>query len=124
MNVDGAFCRSTGAVSIGVIIRDCNAAVCLAAWRDVPGARDAEEVEALATREGLHYAAEESETPAVLETDCSSVQALLKNSTRDRGQLCLIAEEARQAGSLMSEWKVVHTRKREIVLLMSSHNWL
>lgn len=83
MNVDGAFCRSTGAAGIGVIIKDHNAAVCLAAWRDVPGARDAEEVEALAAREGLRYAAEESETLAVLETDCSWVQALLKNSTRD-----------------------------------------
>ena len=44
VNVYGGFCRSTGARGIEVVIRDHNVVVCLAAWRDVVEAMDAEEL--------------------------------------------------------------------------------
>ena len=40
----------------------------------------------------------------------SGVCALLKSQTY-RGPLHFIAEEAKQAGGLISEWKIIHTRR-------------
>ena len=73
MDVDGALCSSTGAGGVGVLIRDHNAQVLLAAWCVLPMARDVEEAEAMAVREGLRYDAEIPELQVMRETDCSSV---------------------------------------------------
>jgi hypothetical protein len=39
VNVDGTFCSSTSSGGVGVVIRDHNGAVLLAAWKAVPIAR-------------------------------------------------------------------------------------
>jgi hypothetical protein len=65
----------------------------------------------MAVRKGCRLAAEDPTTPMVLETDNTVVSALMKSQIY-RGPLHYIVVEAKQAGGLISEWKIVHTRKR------------
>jgi hypothetical protein len=66
---------------IGVVIRDISGTVLLAAWRAVQQVGDAEEIEALAVKEGFHLAADDEHMRgrrSMIETDCSSVCMLLQ----------------------------------------------
>ena len=58
MNVDGAFNDKMNEGGIGVVIRDAARKALLTSWCFVRNARDAEEVEAMAVREGVRLAAE------------------------------------------------------------------
>ena len=66
MNV-GVFSTTSGVASIRVIIRNHIGAVRLSAWQVISDASNAEEVEALACKEGITLAAEWIQTPAVLD---------------------------------------------------------
>lgn len=57
---------------IGVAIRNHLGRILLSAWKKVFGADSAEEVEALACKEGLSLAAEWTPGPIVLESDRAS----------------------------------------------------
>lgn len=85
----------------GVVVRDPNGVVLLAAWRTVPQGRDAEEVEAMAIREGFRLAAEERGLSVVFESDSCSIVSLMQRPVMDQGAVRFIVEEVRQVGSLL-----------------------
>jgi hypothetical protein len=58
-----------------------NGAVQLTAWKHTSGGSDAEELEALVSREGLLLAAEWRCQPTILKTDCSSIGVMLRNKS-------------------------------------------
>jgi ribonuclease HI len=77
INVDGAFDAISGRAGIGVVIRNSTGGVGLSAWKAILHARDAEEVEAMACREGLQLGSAWCRRKVILESDCSSVAKLL-----------------------------------------------
>ncbi|CAL5097923.1 unnamed protein product [Urochloa decumbens] len=97
INVDGAFDLSTGAGAVGVIIRDEHGGVLLTAWKEVNGCTDAEELEALACKEGLSLAAEWTQGRSVLESDCSTLVPLFGDREGRRSRLKFILDEAVEA---------------------------
>jgi ribonuclease HI len=111
INVDGAFDESSGSGGIGVVIRNYRGEVQLSAWRFIPIGTCAEELEALACREGLMLAADQRIQRAVLETDSSSIAAMLVRKGGDRSPLKFIVDEAREAGDSLAEWTVVYKRR-------------
>jgi ribonuclease HI len=56
VNVDGALDVASGEDGIGVVIRDAKGEVQLSAWKYVDHSIRAEEVEALACKEGMELA--------------------------------------------------------------------
>ena len=72
INIDGAFSETWGEAGIGVTIRNHQGQVALSAWKYIYAAGSAEQVEALACREGLALAAEWVPSFSVLESDCQS----------------------------------------------------
>jgi len=83
INVDGAFLPASGAAAVGIIIRDHDGHVKLAAWRVLRHCRDAEEAEAVACCEGITLAARWPDIPMTLETDCAWIVDSLKNQRHD-----------------------------------------
>jgi ribonuclease HI len=94
VNVNAAFDSSSGNGGIGVIIRDATGKALLTSWCFVRHAREAEEVEATAAREGLSLAAEWRRLPSVLEVDCSTRAQMLHRREGERSQLKFIIDEA------------------------------
>ncbi|OEL18161.1 hypothetical protein BAE44_0020823 [Dichanthelium oligosanthes] len=111
INVDGAFDISSGEGGIGVTVRDATGTVQLTAWRYVRSGRDAEEVEAMACKEGLLLTAQWCQQNAILETDCSSMVCMLAKREDLRSHLKFIIDACQEAGDRLQEWKVVHTRR-------------
>ena len=72
---------------------------------------NAEEVEALACREGLALAAEWCRQKVILASDCSSVVELLATRQGLWSVLKFIVDEAVQEGRRLPEWKVIHTKR-------------
>jgi ribonuclease HI len=79
MNVDAAFCPTSGESAAGVVIRDHQGAIILAASMVGTKCRDAEEAEATAIYEGLKIAVEYNLTPSSLESDCANAVAAVNN---------------------------------------------
>ncbi|CAL5077271.1 unnamed protein product [Urochloa decumbens] len=111
INVDGAFSSTAGDGGIGVVVRDSHDTALLSSWRYIPRAKEAEEMEAMAAREGLILAAERFHHRAMLETDCSTVAIALRHRDDRRSNLKFILEEAIEAGARLPEWTAVHTRR-------------
>ena len=74
INTDGAFSEDSGEAGIGVVIQNHLGQVILSSWKYIDVAGSAEQVEALACREGLALAAEWVPLPAIVESDCASDQ--------------------------------------------------
>ncbi|GJN03183.1 hypothetical protein PR202_ga20593 [Eleusine coracana subsp. coracana] len=68
INVDGAFSTESCKGGIEVVIRDSEGQVLLSSWRVIFKADSAEEVEALACKEGVQLAGEWVHMSAILET--------------------------------------------------------
>lgn len=111
VNVDGAFEISTRVGGIGVVIRDQTGSVILSAWKYLAHGSDAEEVEALACREGMQLAAEWCPSKVILESDCNYVVGLLRHGNFQRSRLKFLLEETREAGNMLPEWTTVHVRR-------------
>ena len=111
INVDGAFDNNTCQGGLGIIIRDHLGKVLLSAWFYLSSGRDAEEMEALACKEGLCLAAEWCNQPAMLSTDSSSVAGVLKARNVEHSHLKFILEEAVEAGDKLPSWDVSHSRR-------------
>lgn len=95
INVDGAFDVS-GRAGIGVVIRDTAGQVLLSAWKMITVGTSAEEIEALAIREGLALASEWENKQAVVESDCLSLVNTLKENRGAKSTLCFHIMEIRQ----------------------------
>ena len=61
----------------------------------------AEEVEALACREGMQLAAEWCPSKVILESDCNYVVGLLRHGNFQRSRLKFLLEETREAGNML-----------------------
>ena len=101
VNVDDALVPKTGMAGIGAIVRDHRGRVLLSAWKSIHGVATAEEVEALACREGLHLVAEWIHKPTILESDCSRVISYLSQRQKQRAPAFFTIQDAlREAGKL------------------------
>lgn len=67
----------------------------------------AEEVEAVACRDGVKLANEWIKMPLILETDCANVSSVLKATGEDRSRLWNIFQEARLALALSHKYQIV-----------------
>ena len=74
ISMDGSFLEDSGEAGIGVVIQNHLGQVILSSWKYIDVAGSAEQVEALACREGLALAAEWVTLPAIVESDCASDQ--------------------------------------------------
>ncbi|GJN41122.1 hypothetical protein PR202_gn00452 [Eleusine coracana subsp. coracana] len=90
INVDGGLDSSTGNAGIGMIIRDSTGRALLCSWRVIFNARDAEETEAMAAREGLLLASKWAQEKAILQSDCASVIQAFKRVDSLRSSLSFV----------------------------------
>ncbi|RLM59026.1 hypothetical protein C2845_PM18G01090 [Panicum miliaceum] len=96
----GAYSESSGEAGIGVVIRDHQGQVVLTGWKFISSASSAEQVEALACREGLALAAEWASLRVILESDCVAVIKSLKYPQHQRSPSTFIIQEALEEASL------------------------
>jgi hypothetical protein len=83
-------------------------------WKYTEKGTSAEEVEALACREGLLLATKFSQG-VILETDCGPIAAMLEAKSAQRSYLKFIVDEAIEAGSNLTQWQIVHKRRESNV---------
>ena len=86
--------ESSREAGIGVVIRDSSGSVLLTAWKFISDAGSAEEVEALACKEGLTLAAEWTASPSILESDCANIIKYLHQPERQRSASAFTIQEA------------------------------
>jgi ribonuclease HI len=99
VNVDGACPVDGGEAGLGVVIRNCAGTVLLSSWRWVDHASDAEEIEAMACREGLTLAGEWCHQPIILESDYLSVIKNLAKPEDQRAKSVFIIRESLEAAA-------------------------
>jgi len=87
VNVDGCFVEATGEASAGVVISNASGEVLLSGWQLLHQCTAAEDAELKACKEGLTVVHNWFQGPLLLETDCSSCIAMLKDRGRDRSRL-------------------------------------
>jgi hypothetical protein len=90
----GLYIPNSGKAALGVIIRDHNGLVQLAAWRVLTNCRDAEEAEAAACWEGIVFAARWPNVPMVMETDCAVLADKLKTGVQERSVAWALVRDA------------------------------
>jgi len=122
VNIDDAFDAISGHAGFGVVIRNSAGGVELSVWKAILYARDAEEVEAMACREGLSWgqrgAEERSSLNRIVQVWSSS-----SNNHCTRGRLHPIIGEAKKDGRDFPELAVKYTRRESrIVWPMSLRN--
>ncbi|RLN34987.1 hypothetical protein C2845_PM03G29800 [Panicum miliaceum] len=110
VNVDGSYDPGSGEGGIGVVIRDERGGVQLTAWKYINNCDNAEEVEALACREGLKLPVEWCRQSLILESDCISLVSALRQE-KTRSQLGFILDEVLEWGDQLEDCKIVHTRR-------------
>jgi len=93
VNVDAAYRQESGEAGIGMVIRDHMGRILLSAWKKVHSVGSAEEVEALACKEGLSLAAEWCPGPTILESDCASVVRYLARPEEQRSESYFVIKE-------------------------------
>jgi hypothetical protein len=96
VNTDAAFDPASGAGSVGVVIRDEQGQVIVGAARWFDLVPDVLTTEALAANEGLELTLEMGCDQVILETDCSTLKALLVTSEGMRssiGDICFDISE-------------------------------
>lgn len=113
VNVDGAFSQAAGGGGIGIVFRDHLGAVQLSSCKVVDNVNvgDAEEMEALACRQGLSLAAEWGKQNTVLETDSISVANMLAKRVGSQSRLKFIIDDTLKAAESLPQWTVVHKRR-------------
>jgi ribonuclease HI len=110
VNVDGAFDAGSGEGGVRVIFRDENANVQMMAWKFIEKGTSAEEIEALACKEGLTLVADFNQS-IILETDCVTIVAMLAEKSGQHSDLKFIVDEAIEASNSIPRWQVVHKRR-------------
>jgi ribonuclease HI len=111
INVDGAFDEHSGEGGIGVVVRNHKGEVLLSAWKFLQSGGAADEAEALSCKQGLTLAADWYAMNAVLETDCSTIAAMLAGKGGERSSLKFIIDEAIAAGDRLPKWTAVYMRR-------------
>ena len=106
MNVDCALTLDTGSAGIGIIARDHRGTVILSAWKSLSAMDSAEEVEALACREGLLLAAEWIQKPVILESDRSTVIGYLSKKQKQRAPSFFSIQDAMQEGKQATQGRL------------------
>jgi hypothetical protein len=111
VNVDGALDCVSGDAGIGVIASDGDGRVVFTAWKYIHGSSDAEEIEALACKEGIVLAADWCSSKTIIESDCLSLARLFGDREGRRSKLRFILEEAISAGQDLLAWEFAYTRR-------------
>ncbi|KAF8718070.1 hypothetical protein HU200_025547 [Digitaria exilis] len=113
INTDGAFSPSSGAASLGVIIRDHLGQPLLTAWRKLFHCRDAEEAEAAACLDGVRLAGRWPEKNVVLEVDCAALVDKLQSQELDRSLVAPLVHDIKEVGRQMNDFQVVKCRREQ-----------
>ncbi|RLN11245.1 hypothetical protein C2845_PM09G04950 [Panicum miliaceum] len=111
VNVDGAFDTQSGEGGIGMVEWDMSGSVVFTAWKYIERGVDADELEAIACKEGLTLAAEWCTSAVILELDCLPLRNLFGTRNGERSTLRFILEEALDAGRALPHWEFAHTRR-------------
>jgi len=102
--------EASGEAEIGIVIRDLLVSVKLTAWQTMFDASNAEEMEALACKEGIGLAAEWFQEP-VMEPDCTVAVQYLKE-VKVLKPICLsIIQEASHAASRLPGFELNHVKR-------------
>jgi len=102
--------EASGEAEIGIVIRDLLVSVKLTAWQTMFDASNAEEMEALACKEGIGLAAEWFQEP-VMEPDCTVAVQYLKE-VKVLKPVCLsIIQEASHAASRLPGFELNHVKR-------------
>jgi ribonuclease HI len=111
LNTDAAFCHETGAAGTGIIIRDAEGSVLLAAWRALRGCGSPEQAEAEACLEGLRLTAEWIRQPTWVETDCQNLVNDIQRPSNARSRLAGILAEIQAMRNILPECNFRHVRR-------------
>jgi ribonuclease HI len=109
-NVDGSFVQQSGEAGIGVIARDSSVQVILTARRVLFRCQGAVEAEVRACREGFRLAAQWTQGPVIIESDCARIVQAMKER-EDRSAISFILMEAKVQARLLPEWRVAKVRR-------------
>jgi ribonuclease HI len=109
-NVDGSFVQQSGEAGIGVIARDSSVQVILTARRVLFRCQGAVEAEVRACREGFRLAAQWTQGPVIIESDCARIVQAMKER-EDRSAISFILMEAKDQARLLPEWRVAKVRR-------------
>ncbi|RLN29596.1 hypothetical protein C2845_PM05G21600 [Panicum miliaceum] len=77
----------------------------------IPRSLDAEEVEALACKEGLSLAADWCRRSVIIESDCQALFSIFGRKRGERSGLRFVFEEALEAGRALPHWEFAHKRR-------------
>ena len=83
----------------------------MSAWKYLTHGSDVEEVEALASSEGMQLAIEWCPNKLILKSDYNYVVDLLLEGKFQRSRLKFLLEETRETGNMLPEWTTVHVRR-------------
>lgn len=95
LNVDGGFILETGEAGAGMVLRDHDREVLLAACRSLSACSSSLEAELAACHEGLKLALSWSPLPIDLETDCSELRDMISSKEPDRSAFVHLVHEIR-----------------------------
>jgi ribonuclease HI len=95
LSVDGSYSDREGSGGAGLVVRNTDGSVLLAACVHIPNCIEAEEVEARAALLGLKHSGNIHFNKLILETDCNAVASALQSKDQDRSKWCAIYEEAK-----------------------------
>ncbi|XP_072148502.1 uncharacterized protein [Setaria viridis] len=116
INVVGAYSEQSEHAGIGVVIRNSNGKVLLSAWRVIFAAVSAEEVEALACKEGVALAVEWASEPVILESDCAAVIQYIKEASKVRPPCLFTILEAKRLAESLRGFVLSHVRREQNVV--------
>ncbi|GJN38324.1 hypothetical protein PR202_gb27354 [Eleusine coracana subsp. coracana] len=93
----------TGKAGLGVVMRDSQGTALLTSWRVLFDSTSAEEVEAMACREGLELAAEWENKKSIVKSDCLSVITMVNSKEDSRSVLWHIIRDIKEVGAKLPE---------------------
>ena len=99
INFDGAVCSKANMSCVGVVIRDDKGAILASCLEKIPQVYKADEIEALAARKALSFAAELGFRSAILEGDSLGLIQALKLEEHSLAPTGLLIEDVRMLAS-------------------------
>ena len=118
LNVDGSFVALDGTAGAGMILRDHNGAVMLAATRDLVNCVDALEAELAAIHEGITLVLSWTELDLVVESDCADALHLISAVGKDRSAH---THRVMEIKSLLAQERRIQLQKIKRSVNLASH---
>jgi ribonuclease HI len=111
VNVDGSFNHKDESGTTGVVIRDHQGQVIVAAGTVIPRCTSAEEAEAAAITEGARLASNWAEFPILFETDCATITKEAQLGMESRSHLRSYFYEFSLLCSSFQDWNCIFAKR-------------